>query len=382
MSYTPGRSGRYAHLSDLLADIEARQCRGCAHRAPDPDMPMCPDRAATAAIQEPIDDWHETTDGTVTCAAATHEPNRPPRRPETPTMTTAAANLAEVRAMAYWLAAHGCPVFPLRVGGKTPATGRGFKDATCDPDQVAHWWAQTPYNVGLATGPAGLCVIDLDTPKPGTTLPAPWDTQPGIAGGLDVLAALAEAAGQPLPLDTRTVTTPSGGLHLYFTTDRPMPSTAGRLGPMIDTRAAGGYVVTPPSLSEVGAYETVNPAPIAPLPAWIADALAPTPPTAPRSAPVREAGPLRGVDGYAFAAFEAEVDNVLAALPGTRNDTLNRAAYALGQFVAAGRLPEHDVTDALTIAAEHIGLAPRETQRTIASGLAAARTRPRIGGAA
>ena len=43
------------------------------------------------------------------------------------------ATLAEVRAMAAWLAAHGFPVFPLTVGGKTPATRRGFKDAPPTP---------------------------------------------------------------------------------------------------------------------------------------------------------------------------------------------------------------------------------------------------------
>jgi hypothetical protein len=261
-----------------------------------------------------------------------------------------AASLPEVRATALWLAAHGVPVFPLTVAGKTPATAAGFKDATTDPDLIARWWTRRPYNVGISTGPARLAV-------------------------------LAARAGQPVPLETRTVRTPSGGTHLYFLAPHPLPSTCGRLGPMIDTRAMGGYVVAPPSRTAVGGYQTINPAPPAPLPGWLLDALTPAPPAgASRPCPaMRRTAAARGpvTDPYVFAAFENEVDAVLAARPGTRNDALNRAAYALGQFIAAGRLNESMAIDALTIAAEHIGLAPAETARTIASGLAAAAHAPR-----
>jgi len=299
------------------------------------------------------------------------------------------ASLPEVRAMALWLAAHGTPVFPLTVGGKTPATKEGFKDATTDPDTIARWWAHRPYNVAISTGPARLIVIDLDTPNDAKALPAEWADEPGVVDGADVLAVLAERAGQRFPVDTRIVATPSGGSHLYFTAPTPLPSTAGRLGPMIDTRAMGGYVVAPPSRTAAGAYRTVHPGPIQPLPGWLADAL--TPPAPPEhaqntgraqnngQAAARAAAAPRGPVGepYVFAAFENEVDAVLSARPGTRNDTLNRAAYALGQFVAAGRLNQSQVIDALTIAAAHIGLGPTETERTIASGLASAANQPR-----
>lgn len=284
-----------------------------------------------------------------------------------PTRTAASANLAEVRAMAHWLAAHDMPVFPLAVGAKTPATRNGFKDATTDPDRIAAWWAHTPHNIGLATGPAGLIVIDLDTPKGDSPVAPAWAREPGIHDGADVLAILAERAGAPLPFDTRTIATPSGGLHLYFTAPHTLPSTTRKLGPMVDTRACGGYVVTPPSRTPAGAYETINPAPIAPLPAWLADALTPPPPRT----PTRPVAPRRVTDPYAYAAFENEIDAVLGARPGRRNDTLNRAAYALGRFVVTGALSHEHVTDALTIAAEHIGLCVTEAHRTIASGLRA-----------
>lgn len=286
-----------------------------------------------------------------------------------------AAALPEVRAMALWLAAHGTPVFPLAVGAKTPATPNGFKDATTDPAQIETWWARRPLNVGIATGPAGLLVIDLDVPKPGKPLPAPWADLPGVRDGADVLAVLAERASRPLPFDTRTVLTPSGGTHLYFATEHPLASTTGTasrgLGPLIDTRGAGGYVVAPPSRTAAGGYLTVHPGPIAPLPDWLADALTP-PPTLHAPPPRPQPHLERRRDPYAFAAFEREVDAVLAARPGARNDTLNRAAYALGRFVDAGRLDRFHVHEALMIAGQHVGLSEAEARRTIASGLDAA----------
>lgn len=78
-------------------------------------------------------------------------------------------------------AGRGWPVFPLRPGDKRPAghperncprTGRctdGHRTpeqrATLAPEQITACWQTAPYNVGIATGPAGLLVVDLDIPK-------------------------------------------------------------------------------------------------------------------------------------------------------------------------------------------------------------------------
>ncbi|MBR8745514.1 bifunctional DNA primase/polymerase, partial [Nocardiopsis sp. MG754419] len=146
----------------------------------------------------------------------------------------------------------GWPVFPLTPRSKKPPLVRNWeKTATTDPDQIRAWWRQWPTaNYGIATGPAGLVVIDLDTPKPGQKPPQPWN-RPGITDGADVLALLAEETGDPLPLDTFTVRTRRGGWHLYFThpTGPKLGNTSGDqgngLGWLIDTRAHGGYVVGP-----------------------------------------------------------------------------------------------------------------------------------------
>jgi hypothetical protein len=129
-------------------------------------------------------------------------------------------------------------VFPLVPGGKAPAVKNWEHRAATDPDRIRHCWTAGAYNIGLATGPAGLVVIDLDMAKTGEKRPDECKL-PGITSGLDVLAVVAERAGQPLPLDTYTVTTPSGGLHLYFAapSDVELRNTAGDRGGSNTTRS-------------------------------------------------------------------------------------------------------------------------------------------------
>ena len=64
-----------------------------------------------------------------------------------------------------------------------------------------------------------------------------------------------------------------------------------------------------------------------------------------------------------------------AAPAGTRNATLNRAAFLLGKDVAAGRLDRATAEAALLAAAAAAGLPAREARATVASGLRAGRRR-------
>jgi hypothetical protein len=68
---------------------------------------------------------------------------------------------------------------------------------------------------------------------------------------------------------------------------------------------------------------------------------------------------------------------VLAAGEGTRNHTLNTAAFALGQLAAGGLLTRQLVEDALALAGQAIGLDARECAATIRSGLDAGARTPR-----
>ena len=73
------------------------------------------------------------------------------------------------------------------------------------------------------------------------------------------------------------------------------------------------------------------------------------------------------LENYLSAALEAETAKVAAAHEGTRNDTLNAAAFALGQLHAEG-LTKEQVYDALLDAATRAGLAQREIDSTFESG--------------
>jgi hypothetical protein len=138
----------------------------------------------------------------------------------------------------------------------------------------------------------------------------------------------------------------------------------------------GGYVLAPPSEHASGvAYEWIDEdMAIADAPAWLVELVRERP------APIvdRVAFPVRtdGLEAYARAALEGEVARVMEALPGTRNDTLNTAAFALGQLVGAGALPE-SATEALRDAGLAIGLSERETDLTLRSGLEAGKREPR-----
>jgi hypothetical protein len=72
---------------------------------------------------------------------------------------------------------------------------------------------------------------------------------------------------------------------------------------------------------------------------------------------------------WAAAALRAETRRVLDASDGERNNTLNRAAFSLGQIVGGGGLERALVESNLFDAARSIGLEERETRSTIKSGI-------------
>jgi hypothetical protein len=184
---------------------------------------------------------------------------------------------------AHWYAERGLAVFPLVPGTKRPAVEDWEHAATTEHDHICQTWARSAYNIGIATGPSGLLVVDLDQPKTAADVPpAPWD-RPGICNGLGVLCALASRAGEPLSA-TFTVGTPSGGTHLSFTQPpgHQLHNSAGRLGWKIDTRGHGGYVVASGSVVNGHRYRTECGARPAQLPGWITTALTRSPePTTP-----------------------------------------------------------------------------------------------------
>jgi len=298
------------------------------------------------------------------------------------------------------LASRGWRIHPLLPGRKRPALHgeklcsrvgvctsghKGWEQrASTNPDRIRAAWNGVDYNIGVATGPSNLVVIDLDVPDSDEAIPTQWANRDAVSGA-DVFALIAEDAGHPIP-NTFTVMTPSGGSHLYFTApkDSHLRNTAGDfgagLGWKVDTRANGGYVVAPGSMVDGRPYRVVSDVDAVPLPDWLAKRLTPSIPRYIDAFPIRVLSSRKAK--YVDAALRAEAARVHAAPKNQRNITLYVAAVALGQLVAGGELAESDAVAALLSAAgRHISVgaySETQAQKTIDSGLRDGAKRPRI----
>ena len=276
-------------------------------------------------------------------------------------------------------ARRGWPVFPCQspssAGGcschhddcaspaKHPRIQGGLRAATTEEAQLRQWWARWPdANVAVRTGTvSGLVVLDVDPDH----------------GGDDSLERLLDRFG-PLP-DGRLVRTGSGGRHFYFAHPggTVRNDTGRRLGPGLDVRGDGGYVIAPPSRHASGESYVLEASgqTIPELPGWLIELLRP-PPT-PKRHPVRPSSYLANPDRWTRAAVDGELHRLKSATVGMRNDTLNRIAFRLGQIVGTGRLSEDTAERLLIDGALDIGLGEREAVATVHSGLKAGKRGPR-----
>jgi hypothetical protein len=153
--------------------------------------------------------------------------------------------------------ARGWHVFPCKPRGKEPMTRHGAKDASNDPEKVREWWSQRPdANVGIATGPSGLTVLDIDY---------------GLSGPAD-LEFFRRKAGIGPTYTVRTGRRPEFGAQLYFQGGglKSIPWEDAERGVNGDVRSATGYVLAAGSYHPSGAfYEALVEAPIAPEPAFV-----------------------------------------------------------------------------------------------------------------
>ena len=162
---------------------------------------------------------------------------------------------AEVACCGQW-DTFGC--FP---GASHPASPQ---QATSAAPMIQAWWRRWPEaNIGLVTGEAsGLVVLDVDPRH----------------GGEVALEELERRFGE-LP-STVQANTGGGGRHLVFR--HPgirVPNSAGLLGPGLDMRGDGGYIVAPPSLHASGhryVWDGAHPLTAlepAPIPGWLLERL-------------------------------------------------------------------------------------------------------------
>jgi hypothetical protein len=135
---------------------------------------------------------------------------------------------------------------------KHPRTANGLKDATTDEKTLRTWWELWPQaSIGINCGMSDLIVVDVDVKKG--------------ALGFETMKPLMEQFPEPFSLAPIT-STPSGGRHIWF--QGKTRSGQGVIGPGVDVRSEGGYVIAPPSIGEGGSYDwqTRDRRPILPMP--------------------------------------------------------------------------------------------------------------------
>jgi putative DNA primase/helicase len=287
--------------------------------------------------------------------------------------------MTDMLAAALKYARYGIPIFPVDPADKSPLCAHGFHDASAREYQVRAWWRRWPNAmIGMPTGPrTRIWVLDVDAELIAT----------------HPLARLYAMHG-PLP-NTAASDTPRGGMHFFFRWDGAnIRNSIGKLGPGVDVRGVGGYVVIPPSVRSDGkayCWNTSN-TKATEAPSWLVEEILKIqaqdhlrqemPVIEINGMPCGSGGPFPMRDRvWARAALEEEISLVVAAPAGTRNDTLNRAAFNLFQIVAGGYLDEQEVCNRLFNAADACGLvaddgAP-QVVATIKSGASAGLKKPR-----
>ncbi|MGZ4254818.1 MAG: bifunctional DNA primase/polymerase [Solirubrobacteraceae bacterium] len=145
--------------------------------------------------------------------------------------------------------------------GKHPAE-KGWQKSIASVRAAESIWRDTgpERGIGLACGSrAGCFVVDIDPRH----------------GGNEALNELLHQHG---PMSgTWAAQSGSGGLHLFFAypDDGEVRNSAGKIGPGIDVRGAGGFVVLPPSRHASGSrYRWLSPPDtldLAPAPDWLLD---------------------------------------------------------------------------------------------------------------
>jgi hypothetical protein len=252
----------------------------------------------------------------------------------------------------------GWHIFPLGFKSKMPAIskadgGNGLNDATNDIARIERYWNNHPScNIGVNVGASNLYVVDVDGER-----------------GESSLEDLLKEHG-PFP-DTLIAIT-GKGFHYFFKMPEGLSlgNTASSLGPGIDTRGVGGYVVAPPSLHPDGClYEWKEEGlACAELPKWILDKVQKPvylPPTYTPSIYSINVHP------YVRRVWEGVQVTLRSAQHGERNNALNIAAVKMGHWIASNSIDRGRVEQELTLIAQDLGLADLEIQKTMESGIEA-----------
>lgn len=269
-------------------------------------------------------------------------------------------------------AARGWPVYPVEAGGKRPLVKEWPTVASTDPAQLEAWWRRWPEaSVAIVTGArSGVVAIDLDGDEVGGDNYGRLLNEHGLPGSAECTDGALVRTGRE-----------DGGWRLLLAIPSGVVIRKGTLAPGVEFMGGGGSAILPPSRHPSGWRYVWRTDPRSTLPelapAWVA-LMAPAPRPATRAVPAPAVSGFDGLGtGYGRRALEGELARLAAAEPGTRNATLNAAAFAVGSLAAAGHLDAERAAEQLVRVAADIGLSEAEIRATLRSGLQAGWNSPR-----
>lgn len=230
-------------------------------------------------------------------------------------------------------------------------------------DLEAMWQEQPDSLVGIRTGKASnIFVLDFDVHD----------------NGKDGIATLTEMTQiDNLLLPTTTVLTSGGGIHLYYRyphTQKVQNDNRGGVGPGVDVKGDGGFVIAPPSQKRDRVsykwYPGCSPqrvTPVAASPALLA--LLPQPKQADHYVYTTQSFEV-DLSTMVSYDFQRALDQLEFAPNGSRNSYLYTAACRGGEAIAAGAMHWDKVRVLLAQYGSAAGLTRSEIRGTVRGGLA------------
>src|SRR5262249_37270867 len=156
---------------------------------------------------------------------------------------------------------------------------------------------------------------------------------------------------------TRTHRTRSGGIHWLFAPNDKVKCTTSKLGPHVDTRGHGGYIIWGPACGG----EVLHAGVLAPGPDWIPGA------PYPKVVPI-----TTRISMTAYRPSTASIRGALRVLAGAREGERNQALFwascRLCAAVRARMITEGEALALLLSVGRQVGLLDREILRTARSG--------------
>jgi hypothetical protein len=266
-------------------------------------------------------------------------------------------------------ASAGYAVFPCDLDKKPRV--KWSNESTTDTASIRRWWMRWPESlVGLDLAKSNMLVVDCD--------------RHGGPDGVEAWEVMCIAHSYDTSRNY-VVNTPSGGRHLYFHQDpeNVLGNRTGTLPEGIDIRGNGGYVIAAGSaLPDGRSYQVAsqgNSQGLPVIPEWLKALIAKRQPNpaCDSALQMRNEAPTDRERRYAAAALKEEADKVRMSAEGSRNNTLNAAAFNVETLIGAGWIDEYEATSELEVAAFICGLDSNEITSTVQSGIAAGKEKPR-----